>query len=151
MWTTKKSPAWCGAGFRGRNQMSIQIKRLMEKYPQVIESISFEGNRNGDGTWIYLFPSWYSDSTDTGTIHEYTIQEVVEQFKGIYQDKERWIAEHHHHPSEFEDHKRILSGEFDCPELSDWAEKRVKAHERRMKKRSRINAIKDMADPYRWK
>ena len=98
--------------------MSIQIERLMKKYPQIFESVSYEGNGMdywadvplGDGTWLYMNPSWYCRRSDCGTIHEYTIENVLDAARYIYQNKVRWIDEH---PEETENIQLVLSGAYD--------------------------------------
>jgi len=97
--------------------MSKRIERLMEKFPQVFYDVSYEGNgvdqwgRNtGDGTWLYMRPGWYCASSDCGTIHEYTIAEVLRCAKAAYQDKDRWIASH---PTDIEEIEKILNGDYD--------------------------------------
>tara|TARA_R110001606_G_scaffold16281_1_gene65761 strand:+ start:625 stop:921 length:297 start_codon:yes stop_codon:yes gene_type:complete len=91
--------------------MSKQIDRLMEKFPQVFYDVSYEGNNEyGQGTWLYMQPGWYCESSDCGTIHEYTIAEVIRCSKCIYQNKERWIKEH---PTETDEHEKMLRGDYD--------------------------------------
>ena len=92
--------------------MSIQIERLMEKYPQIFYEVIYYGNREeyDDGTWLYMNPSWYSISTDSGVIHEWSIAEVLKYARQVYQDKDRWIEEH---PDETEEIQKILNGEYD--------------------------------------
>ena len=84
--------------------MSKQIERLMEKFPQVFYDVSYEGNNEfGQGTWLYMRPGWYCDRGDCGTIHEYTIAEVIQDARSVYQNKERWIREH---PTETDEHEK---------------------------------------------
>jgi len=92
--------------------MSIQIERLMKKYPQIFTEAIYYGNREeyDDGTWLYMNPSWYCSSTECGAIHEWSIAAVLKCARHVYQDKDRWIEEH---PNETEEIKRILNGEFD--------------------------------------
>ena len=91
--------------------MSIQIERLMEKYPQIFyEVVYYDNHENGDGTWLYMNPSWYCRATDCGIIHEWSIAEVLKCARHIYQDKDRWIEAN---PDATEEIKRIISGEFD--------------------------------------
>ena len=97
--------------------MSKQITKLMKKYPQVFESVSYEGNGidkwgcpEGDGTWLYLQPSWYSLRTETSAIHEYTIKDVLEAASDIYQDKAHWIK---YHPGDTKEIELVLSGAYD--------------------------------------
>ena len=101
--------------------MSIQIERLMKKYPQIFYDVSYEGNSKfgvflGDGTWVYMgtwlymTPSWYCRRSDCGTIHEYTIKDVLDAARDIYQNKVRWIDEH---PEETENIQLVLSGAYD--------------------------------------
>lgn len=81
--------------------MSKQIKRLMDKHPEIFYDVSYEGNDEfGDGTWLYMQPGWYCAASDTGSIHEHSIKEVLECAKHAYQDNERWIAEHASEPDE---------------------------------------------------
>ena len=70
--------------------MSKQISRLIRQYPQIIQSVSYEGD---DGIWLYMNPGWYCQRTDCGTIHEYTIKEVLQAFKQRKWDGKRWIDE----------------------------------------------------------
>ena len=99
--------------------MSVQIARLMAKYPNVLYDVSYEGNGvdrfgtpTGDGTWLYMRPGWYCAASDTGSIHEYTINEVIDCWKHAYQDKERWIDEH---PNEPDEAANIRAGKYDLP------------------------------------
>jgi|19_taG_2_1085344.scaffolds.fasta_scaffold10721_3 hypothetical protein len=99
--------------------MSIQIERLMKKYPQIFYDVSYEGNGIdeygdplGDGTWLYMNPSWYTDSTDCGIIHEPTIKDVLFVARYIYQNKARWIDEN---PNDTKHIQLILSGAYDRP------------------------------------
>lgn len=100
--------------------MSKQIDRLMAKHPEICQMVSYEGNDKdkygdprGDGTWLYLHPSWYADQ-DCGTIHEYTIKEVLHVFHhNIEQDKQRWIDEHPEEPDEI---ANIRAGKYDRKE-----------------------------------
>lgn len=91
--------------------MSKQIQKLMEKYPQIFYDVSYEGNEaGGGGTWLFMNPSWYCLRTETGSIHEHTIKEVLFAASGIWQDKARWIEEH---PEDIEDIEMVLSGAYD--------------------------------------
>ena len=97
--------------------MSIQIERLMKKYPQIFYDVSYEGNGidkwgcpEGDGTWLYMKPSWYCRRSDCGTIHEYTIKDVLDAARYIYQNKARWIDEN---PNDTKHIQLILSGAYD--------------------------------------
>jgi len=98
--------------------MSIQIARLMKKYPQIFYDVSYDGNGIGEygeplggGTWLHMRPSWYSDScNDCGTIHEYTIKDVLFFAKRAYQDKARWIDDN---PNDTKHIQLILSGAYD--------------------------------------
>jgi hypothetical protein len=83
------------------HDMSKQIEKLMAKHPNVFQSVSYEGNgidrwgqNTGDGTWLYMEAGWYCAGSDCGSIHEYTIAEVLECWKYAYQDKQRWADEH---------------------------------------------------------
>ncbi len=87
--------------------MSIQITRLMKKEPQIFYDVSYE---DGDGIWLYMNPGWYCCASDTGTIHEHTVTEILWCAKNIYQDKDRWISEH---PTERDEIKKILAGDYD--------------------------------------
>lgn len=75
--------------------MSKQIEKLMQRRPDVFYDVSYEGN--GDGTWLYMQPGWYCASSDCGTIHEYTIKDVLACAKHIYFDEQRWRDEHPEH------------------------------------------------------
>ncbi len=91
--------------------MSKQIERLMQKHPQIFYSVSYEGNGYfGDGTWLYMRPGWYCHASDTGTIHEWTIADVLSCASRIYQDKERWIEEN---PTDTVEHTKIRNGDYD--------------------------------------
>ena len=103
--------------------MSIQIERLMKKYPQVFIDVEYLGNVDtiingciqsyGDGTWLYMSPGWYCTASDCNFIHEWSIASVLECAKHIYQNKERWIEEHSDETDSSEPIQRMMSGEFD--------------------------------------
>jgi len=83
------------------HDMSKQIEKLMAKHPNILYSVSYEGNgidrwgyNTGDGTWLYMRPGWYCAGSDCGSIHEYTIAEILDCWKHAYQDKQRWADEH---------------------------------------------------------
>lgn len=91
--------------------MSKQIARLMERYPQIFYSVSYEGNKwDGDGTWLFMRPGWYDKRTECGTIHEYSISDVLAAAAEAFQDKDRWIADHLNEADEIE---KVLRGDYD--------------------------------------
>ncbi len=91
--------------------MSKQIKKLMDRNPEIFYDVSYEGNDEyGDGTWLYMRPGWYCASSDCGSIHEHTIAEVLDCAKHIYQNKERWIDEN---PADVDEIANILAGKYD--------------------------------------
>ena len=99
--------------------MSKQIEKIMAKHPNVFQSVSYEGNGidswgipMGDGTWLYMEAGWYCGRSDTGSIHEHTIAEVIDCWKGAYQDKQRWDDEH---PEECnnEEREKMWRGDYD--------------------------------------
>lgn len=61
------------------------LKELRE-HPLVDEIVDERSEDNG--YWVYLKPGWRSPSTDTGSIHEMTVKELLKDFAGIYQTKE---------------------------------------------------------------
>lgn len=69
---------------------SSTLEALAKKHPDIIESISYEGE---DGYWLYMYKGWYAPSCETGTIHEYTVKDCLEQFKQRYYDLKRWEEE----------------------------------------------------------
>ena len=89
----------------------------MEKEPHIFYDVSYEGNGFdqegcplGDGTWLYMRPSWYCGRSDCGTIHEHTIRDVIDCAKNIYQDKQRWVNENSADVGEV---KNVLAGKYD--------------------------------------
>tara|TARA_R110001599_G_scaffold267616_1_gene468510 strand:+ start:524 stop:817 length:294 start_codon:yes stop_codon:yes gene_type:complete len=96
--------------------MSKQIERLMKKYPQIFYDVSYEGNFEfkdgewGDGTWLFMNAGWYCLHSECGTIHEYSIKEVLYCASRIYQDKEGWAEEN---PDDTETLKKMWAGDYD--------------------------------------
>lgn len=99
--------------------MSKQIQKLIEKHPNVFQSVSYEGNGRdecgipfGDGTWLYMEAGWYCSRSDCGSIHEHTIAEVIDCWKHAYQDKQRWDDEHPQACND-EDREKMWRGDYD--------------------------------------
>ena len=91
--------------------MSKQIKRLMKKHPQIFYDVSYEGNDEwGDGTWLYMNAGWYCHLSECGTIHEYSIKEVLDCASKIYQDKEGWAKEN---PNDTKELAKMWAGDYD--------------------------------------
>tara|TARA_R100000322_G_scaffold131601_1_gene87583 strand:+ start:706 stop:1146 length:441 start_codon:yes stop_codon:yes gene_type:complete len=106
--------------------LSKQIQKLLDLYPEVFQDVSYEGNgarydRTPDkgftvgepferaGTWLYLQPSWFYE--DMGLIHEWSIKDVMACVKDIYQDKNQYAE---NYPDDKETLKEIESGKYDC-------------------------------------
>ena len=93
--------------------MSKQIERLIKEHPEIFNDVSYEGNgERGDGTWLYLQPSWRYEGA--GHIHEYTIKEVLDCAKDVYQSKEDWIEEN---PNDLRTIAEIRAGKYDKKEI----------------------------------
>lgn len=71
--------------------MSKQLFALQEKHPDIVQSISLEGE---DGYWLYLEPGWYCLRTDCGTIHEYTVKACLQRFRDKTWNPQRWNSEY---------------------------------------------------------
>ena len=96
--------------------LSNQIERLLDLYPEVFQGVSYEGNgydsygnAKGNGTWLYLNPGWRYDGM--GMIHEHTIKEVMDAVRFIYHDKDEWIVQN---PDDEDLIRDIESGKYDC-------------------------------------
>ena len=62
--------------------MNKGMKRLLEKYGDVIESIHRENN-DGVDYWIYLKEGYICPSMECGTIHEYNLKDCENMLKTI--------------------------------------------------------------------
>ena len=96
--------------------LSKQIQKLLDLYPEVFQDVSYEGNGydswgndRGNGTWLYLNPGWRYDGM--GLIHEHTIKDVMDAVRFIYQDRDEWIAQN---PDDEDLIRDIESGKYDC-------------------------------------
>lgn len=67
--------------------MNKGMKRLLEKYSDIIESIHREWNYGAD-YWIYLKKGYICPSTECGTIHEYTLKDCEDMLKEVIKGDE---------------------------------------------------------------
>lgn len=67
--------------------MNKGMKRLLEKYSDIIESIHREWNYGAD-YWIYLKKNYICPSTECGTIHEYTLKDCEDMLKEVIKGDE---------------------------------------------------------------
>lgn len=59
---------------------SKKLEKLAQENPEVIQSYYFHPE---DGHWLYLNSGWICPEMECGTIHEYTVGEVMDKFKTV--------------------------------------------------------------------
>lgn len=66
--------------------MNKGMKRLLEKYGDIIESIHREWNDGAD-YWIYLKDGYICEPMECGTIHEYSLKECERMLKLVIKEE----------------------------------------------------------------
>ena len=71
--------------------MSIQISRLITKYPNLFEdNVSYEGE---DGIWISPRMGYMNPYTNTHCIHEWNVKDCLEQMRELISDPSSWACQ----------------------------------------------------------
>jgi hypothetical protein len=63
--------------------MSKQIKAMFTKYPERFESWHRERHDGQNDYWVYCRDPYYCPSMECGTIHEYTVGEVLQRMREV--------------------------------------------------------------------
>lgn len=66
--------------------MNKGMKKLLDKYGDIIESIHREYNYGKD-YWVYLKDGYICIPMECGTIHEYTLKDVENMLKQVVKEK----------------------------------------------------------------
>lgn len=67
------------------------VDNMIAKYGDLIDEVDYEGRdyESGEGYWVYLREGYEARSTDSNTIHEASIKDVLVDLKYIREQQKR--------------------------------------------------------------